>query len=293
MYSKIVLFLILFIGNFYTQFGQAQTARFINYIPIRFEISEIVSGKFDNDTLTDFLLILNNKIESESFLLDVRDSLTKRKVIILLGLNGTEKYKKIYENDDLVPCRECGGKSDNLYSFLSINRGIFTYKTCEAPFAQESYQINQYKLKFIENNFKLINYKEIYYNKPDDDTPILINVNERELAGNHIYPFNYYEWDWKLANNILIDKNNVKKFNNIAYKYSLYKRYDISLTIINKVIEKFPTQVVAYLNRADCHWELKEKEKAKRDYKKYVQLMKEQNKDLTRIPDYVYERLKE
>jgi len=81
--------------------------------------------------------------------------------------------------------------------------------------------------------------------------------------------------------------------NNKGYFLYQNKYHDAALLYFNKVIEKFPNRVVAYLNRADCQWELKEKEKAKRDYKKYVQLMKEQKKDLKKIPDYVYERIKE
>ncbi len=87
--------------------------------------------------------------------------------------------------------------------------------------------------------------------------------------------------------------NSPEILNNKGYFLYQYKYYDAALLYFNKVIEKFPNRVVAFLNRADCQWELKEKEKAKRDYKKYVQLMKEQNKDLTRIPKYVYERMKE
>lgn len=79
--------------------------------------------------------------------------------------------------------------------------------------------------------------------------------------------------------------------NNKGYFLFKYKYFAASQLYLNKVIEKFPTRAVAYLNIADCYWELKNIDKAKKNYNKYVQLMKEQKKDLKKIPKYVYERI--
>ena len=116
---------------------------------------------------------------------------------------------------------------------------------------------------------------DFVYLKKFDEKLIVQKVKEALLK----YPAEFY--------------NSPEILNNKGYFLYQYKYYDAALLYFNKVIEKFPNRVVAYLNRADCLWELKEKEKVKRDYKKYVQLMKEQKKDLKKIPDYVYERIKE
>lgn len=50
--------------------------------------------------------------------------------------------------------------------------------------------------------------------------------------------------------------------------------------------------MVAWLNLADLQWKLDEREKAKISYKKYLLLMKSQNKDLKKIPLRAYERIK-
>ena len=292
MKSKIIYLLFLVFINSYSQFNIDKTQDLKNYIPINYEINQIISGKFDNDKLTDYLLILNIKNEKESYLLDNRDSITKRKVIILKGLIKKGTYKKIYENDDIIPCRECGGKSDNLYDSLSIKKGIFIYKTCEAPLAQDSYKVKKYELEFYINNFKLINYSEKYYKNPEDDEEIIFNISKAEIFGENYYPFNYYKWDWTINNNILISKKNVEKINNIAYDFYKKNNYLVSLSIFNKIIEKFPIRTVAYLNIADCYWELKDKEKAKANYNNYIDLMKSQKKDVKKIPKYVYERIK-
>ncbi len=173
---------LLFLDNLYCQINQKEVQKFLNYIPENFEIDTLVSGKFDNDKLLDYLLILSHKEERESYLLDNRDLLTKRKVIILKGLTN-RKYLKVFDNDNVVPCRECGGKSDNLYSSLSIKNRIFIYKTCEAPFAQESYKIKKYELELINNNFRIISYHEEYYKSPEEDEEIIINFQKKKLVG--------------------------------------------------------------------------------------------------------------
>lgn len=288
--KTIYILLIIFI-NSYSQIKVENNQEFINYIPTDYQINKIISGKFDNDKLTDYLLILTNKIENNSYLLDRRDSITKRKVIILKGLIKKGIFKKIYENDNLIPCRECGGKSDNLYSSLSIKNGVFIYETCEAPFAQDSYKLKKYELLFYNNNFKLNNYTEKYYKSPQDDE-LVINFRKDDFSGENHYPFNYYKWNWNTNKNILINQNNVKKINNIAFAFYNLKDYLVALSILKDVIEKFPTRTVAYLNIADCYWKISNKTKAKENYIKYVQLMKEQKKDVKKIPKYVYERMK-
>lgn len=79
--------------------------------------------------------------------------------------------------------------------------------------------------------------------------------------------------------------------NNKAFYLMDLKDQRAAILLLNKIIEAKPDRVVAYLNIADCYWELKDKSKAVDNYKKYYNLMQEQHKDMNRIPKYVVERI--
>lgn len=89
-----------------------------------------------------------------------------------------------------------------------------------------------------------------------------------------------------------IEENlNIVELNNVAFVAYKSRAYAESLYILNKVIKKNPKRIVAYLNIADNYWALNQKEKAVENYKKYIQLMKDQKKNLKKVPKYVYQRL--
>jgi tetratricopeptide (TPR) repeat protein len=290
MKSKIIL-IVFFSFKLLAQNGKIDTEKFDKYLPYNFEINIIVSGKFDADTLEDYLLILNSLDENKTTLLENRDKLSKRKVIILKGIT-SNKYQIIYDNDNLVPCREFSGKSDFSYDNLSLKNNVFTYSSPRSEFGQDYFKLLTYKLKFENNNFKLIEYQETYSSSPEDDDEILIHLNNEDIIGKSSNPFNFYNWDWCKKDNLKLTKTNVTKFNDIAYTLYKVKNYHDSVSVLENIILQFPTRVVAYLNIADCYWEMKDKPKAIENYKKYIQLMTEQKKDLNKIPKYVYERVK-
>lgn len=88
-----------------------------------------------------------------------------------------------------------------------------------------------------------------------------------------------------------LDVRNMLYYEQITKKDFRLVSLEASIYIDQKVIDKFPDQVGAYLNLADAYWDSAEKENAKENYKKYVDMMKAQNKDLKKIPAYVYERM--
>lgn len=89
-----------------------------------------------------------------------------------------------------------------------------------------------------------------------------------------------------------IKLQNIEKSNDIAYYLEEAKIYDEAIFILENIIKKEPVRVVAYLNLADAYWGLENIEKAKNNYEKYISLMKNQKKDLSKIPQRVYERIK-
>lgn len=78
--------------------------------------------------------------------------------------------------------------------------------------------------------------------------------------------------------------------NDKAYYLEQAGIYEEAAFILEKVIEKFPDRIVAYINLGDSYWGLEEKEKAKEAYQTYISLMKKSGKE-ARIPKRIYERV--
>ena len=89
-----------------------------------------------------------------------------------------------------------------------------------------------------------------------------------------------------------ISLNNVEEANNIAYYLEQLAVYKESIYLLNGILKKEPQRVVAWLNLADAQWDYKSKADAKVSYQKYIALMKSQGKDLKKIPQRVYDRIK-
>lgn len=176
-----------------------------------------------------------------------------------------------------------------------------------------------YKLNWKENKFKLlckeyfeidndkVNSKITYYDNYILDSLNLLDLSE-DLKNKKTNVVDVYFYNKKIGNKKLtkvkissypqidvydtLDQNNLKMYNDIAYILFLNKEYAESTFLLAKIIVRFPKRVVAFLNIADCYWELKESTKAIEHYKKYIELMTEQKKDLNKIPKYVYDRIK-
>lgn len=95
-----------------------------------------------------------------------------------------------------------------------------------------------------------------------------------------------------IKNQEIFDKENVNIINNLAYYLYLSKSYKNSIYLLNEILQKFPTRTVAYLNLADSYWSIGNQPLAKENYKKYIELMKSDDKDLKKISNYVWERIK-
>ncbi|MFV0346583.1 MAG: tetratricopeptide repeat protein [Bacteroidales bacterium] len=89
-----------------------------------------------------------------------------------------------------------------------------------------------------------------------------------------------------------IGKDNCRYFNDIAYYIEQSGQYHEAIIILEQIIANFPDRVVAYINLGDAYWELENYEAAKSNYEQYIELMKSQGKDLNRIPQRVYDRIK-
>ncbi|WP_326982280.1 hypothetical protein VUJ46_19100 [Chryseobacterium sp. MYb264] len=275
-FSIILLFMSI---QIYTQNQKVKDFLKTNYI-----ISEL-HNDFNNDGLKDDLYIFASNTEKETKV--TIEDMNKRKLLIIFNRNNNNSV--YYENDNIFPCRECTGKSDNDISDLKFEKNILSYKTIIAPFSSNNYSIINFKLKFINQSFEICNYEETYY-KVGEDNHAIIRLDSGDIPK---MKFNYYDW---VANKswddyILVTSQNVTKLNDFAYKIESVNP-SVLINVLLKIIKKYPERVVAYLNLADGYWETGDKLKAKENYKKYIALMKSQNKDLKRIPQLVWERAK-
>ncbi|QDF28497.1 tetratricopeptide repeat protein [Halarcobacter anaerophilus] len=94
-----------------------------------------------------------------------------------------------------------------------------------------------------------------------------------------------------LLNRFPFTLKNVTQYNNIAYYLQKAGANKEAIYLLEKIIEKYPNRIVAYINLGDAYWDNGDKIKAKEAYKKYIELMKKADKE-KRIPIKVEDRIK-
>ena len=97
----------------------------------------------------------------------------------------------------------------------------------------------------------------------------------------------------EMLTNVPLNKENINKYNDLAYYLGLSKGGErASIFLLKKIIDKEPSRIVAFLNLADAQWNIEQFDYAKKSYIKYNSLMKSNSKDLKKIPERVRERIK-
>jgi hypothetical protein len=87
-----------------------------------------------------------------------------------------------------------------------------------------------------------------------------------------------------------LDKNTVTSYNNNAFYLGKENRYDVAIYILNKVIDKYPNRMVAYINLGDLHWDNGSKKEAVKIYQDYIQKMNALGKE-GKIPEKILKRV--
>jgi len=155
-------------------------------------------------------------------------------------------------------------------------------------------------VKVTHMNYETMDEKSNFTNRKNSGFPknklknniFFNNKNAFELIFNYKaddFFMNYPVNTFKIGTLNLLD---IKNSNDIAYYLAEAQIYEEAIFILKNIIKKEPTRIVAYLNLADSYWAIGNKESAKENYKKYVELMKSQNKDLKKIPKQVWDRIK-
>lgn len=111
---------------------------------------------------------------------------------------------------------------------------------------------------------------------------VLKNLKEKKETNLSIENLNV------ILKNEELNQKTVQKYNDIAYYLQQKNANNEAIFLLEKIIEKFPNRTVAYLNLADAYDGINDKEKAKENYEKYINLMKQDNKEV-KIPKRVLE----
>ena len=80
--------------------------------------------------------------------------------------------------------------------------------------------------------------------------------------------------------------------NDTAFVFEQSNEIDISISILNWVVERHPNRTVAYINLSDALAKKKEHKKAVDAAKRYVELMKKNGRS-NKIPSRIIERVKD
>lgn len=145
-------------------------------------------------------------------------------------------------------------------------------------------------------NFENENFADEYLNKNDKnfiEVKIVIPNTLKELLYyvQHSQVNTVVSKDFNITfENEPLNTKTVQIYNDIAYYLQQANANEEAIFLLEKIIEKYPNRIVAYLNLADSYIGINNKEEAKENYEKYVKLMKQDNKD-ERIPKRVLEFL--
>ncbi len=188
------------------------------------------------------------------------------------------KYLPVYKNWVLYK---------SYYEDIEIVDGITDIKVTYYPYSLgingKEYTPN--KKLYLQDSVKNKITSETIFNSEYEKMRTMKNLKS--------YSFNYsYENLSLLIKERPITNNTLDKYNNLAFYIAQTKEGSFkAIYLYNEILDKFPTRVVTYLNLGDCYWNIGIEDLAKENYKKYIALMKSQNKDLKKIPQQVWERV--
>ncbi len=244
-------------------------------------------GFFDYDTLKDTIVCKKNNENGEPvYNCTIFFGNKKNKNILIPTVNGDiqltncekgciETYEWITGSDGFEERNKY--KYDNELNNWFLIESVYTDSEdndkIEKPNKQWSIDVEILKIKGKTTILSL--YDDIYFNFKENS----FEENQALMSGINLK-----------ADRILIDKNSLAKYNNIAYYLEQSKLYKEAIFLLEKIIKKFPNRTVAYINLGDAYWGLDKKNKAKEAYKIYVKQMKSLKRK-NRIPKKVIDRL--
>ena len=248
--------------------------------------NHLITGYLDNDNLLDTIYY------------SIKNELITGKILTsTIKLKFNYAFDEPLETNIDIPEKGC-------IAFMTSGNGMSSNQKIEFYDFDENYQtwihtksieisnninygieIPNIEFSYYNNDFETLDEKLIKYHVRKPKKNVINNL----ISDCKIHKINIYKIIEYLAN-FEINSENVVNYNDLAF---FTQKESISLFILHKILMKFPKRAVAVLNLGDSYYYLGNSAKAILNYKKYIHLMKEQKKDLKKIPQYVYERIKE
>ena len=233
------------------------------------------------------------KIKDGSYLIENYYTFEDKKVIkqgkLIEDENGIifDGLKSIFYYDE-----NYGEEAYNVFAEITENKSfkIQNYGNSMNPYIVFS-QCGEEKFLYfllIENDLDYI--KDEIFNNTNlfiQNTSLTINqLLENSKINQKILIENIKE----ILKNEPLNTKTLTQYNDIAYYLQQADANEEAIFLLEKIIEKYPNRIVAYLNLADSYNGINNKEKAKENYNKYISLMKQDNKE-DKIPKRVLEFL--
>lgn len=200
--------------------------------------------------------------------------------VILYGHYGGEGFSRTIEKlqlkkDDLtIDVRDEFHGSDTGLSFP-----IKTYKIQNYHMEAGMYKLTNEVYAGCQHLDDLSKYKSVFRNAAKDKS-----------LESYAYGYSHQLENYLAC--VPITAQTVTEYNDIGYYLEQTHNYERAVFLLEKIIQQFPDRVVAYLNFADALWAQNNFDLAKSNYETYISLMKSQGKDLSLIPQRVYDRTK-
>jgi hypothetical protein len=277
-----------------------------------------IKGYFDADNLEDYIVLDRGKSEKVSLTIFINNgkSYTKKSTFDITN-DDFESVENPLQNlfisnpkkGEILVGASCCGSMKTMescyYKFFGDISTWVLYKITTATVASDFipeidvvYQDFTYSVDGKSRNNKTLREKELKQLKAGNQAMLENLYNKYKTAADNKKissldgNLNFDDLAELLAN-VPLTKENVNKYNDLAYYLSLSKSGDMaSIFLLKKIIAKEPSRIVAYLNLADAQWDAEHYENAKENYAKYNSLMRANAKDVTKIPARVKERMK-
>ncbi|MDM1553163.1 MULTISPECIES: tetratricopeptide repeat protein [Chryseobacterium] len=279
-------------------------------------LKDTIRGDFNKDHKIDYLQILDKSSEEKQvkiFLQSDNNKFTESKSFIISNDDFSDVedpvnnlfISSIKSGEIIVGASCCGNfKTTETHYYKFIKDNWYLYKTSTSTVDDDFIP----KIKMDMDNLsssidhKTVDHKDIYNSEIKELKESSLSGFSKSLAllksaskTNTLNKQNTVDIEtvaeWLYFNPLT--ENNVNDYNDIAYYNAYTKDGNLSsISLLKEIVEKYPNRVVAYLNLGDSYWTFDNKEKAKEAYLKYIELMKSQKKDISKIPQRVYDRTK-
>lgn len=226
----------------------------------------------------------------------------KETIYKYLIINEMSLSTELIQNDDgfslLYESNASATKSKEKYDFIYSLNGLILVSKEIVKFGKDGLILN----KFFVDNYDLSqktyddlqtigdSLKEEFNKKPIgfvyDSKNILFAKMTYKFSPEDLYV------DYPKLGNVDFKVINLESANNQAFSLEKIEANNFSKSLLKEIISQYPDRTVAFLNLADVDWKLNKKEEAQKNYNRYIALMKSQNKDLSKIPKRVYDRIK-